>query len=70
MSAYNYTFERFGCLMRSRGIPIIDAEDNYLCGEPQFVWWWPINWVVITIYVILFLPIHLYRAYKDRKVTK
>ena len=67
MGNYLYEFERFGCLFRKKGVTITDALGNYIIGEPHWVWWWPINWIVITVYAIPLMPIFMWRAFKARK---
>lgn len=67
MGKYVYEFERFGVLFRKNGITMTDYAGNYISGEPHWVWWWPINWIVLIAYAVPFLPIHMWRAFKSRK---
>lgn len=63
MGKYIYEFKRFGCLDRQNGISITDMHGNYICGKPQLVWWWPINWVVVA----LLLPLAALTTWRKRR---
>jgi cytochrome c-type biogenesis protein CcmH/NrfF len=66
MGKYIYSFMKFGVLQRSIGLPMTDSCGNYIAGEPHFVWWWPINWVVIGCYFLIFGPRFFWLAWKSR----
>jgi hypothetical protein len=48
----HYKFRRFGTLMQYRGMPIY-FNGRRIGPEPQIVWWWPVNWVVLPFAFIL-----------------
>jgi hypothetical protein len=45
-----YKFEKYGTLMRYDGIPLYIG--NRLLTKRWFVWWWPINWIAIVVFLI------------------
>lgn len=64
MGTYNYEFQKFGCLFRQKGITVTTSDGHYISGEPKFVWWWPINWIVIAIGFPITVVIHLWNRRK------
>lgn len=48
-----YRFEKFGTLIKYKGIPIYIG--SRCVTQRHFVWWWPINWVVIPIGAVIVL---------------
>lgn len=69
MSRYQYEFCKFGVLMRKNRLAVTDSYGNHICGKPEFVWWWPVNWVVVGGCVLVLMPIALWIEYKKRKGT-
>lgn len=48
-----YRFEKFGTLMKCDGIPIYIG--SRCITKAYFVWWWPINWIVLPIVAVVVL---------------
>jgi hypothetical protein len=46
-----YEFGKFYTLGKSRGIPVY-ANGVLITPPLQIVWWWPVNWVAVTAYII------------------
>ena len=55
-----YKFQKYGTLMYYNGLPVYVG--NRCITDRKLVWWWPVNWVVVT----LAMPIVIYRILKDR----
>lgn len=57
-----YEFGRYGTLLRRNGLPIY-VGDELICGRARFVWWWPVNWLV----VLCALPVIVWNRWRKSR---
>lgn len=61
-----YRLGRFNTLIKYKGASLLRFGDH-ITNQANFVWWWPVNWVVLPIAQIVIDYRHTIQELEDQR---